>query len=212
MFTHNSARQSDYPWTIASQPWATENAPSIASPLPAAATPVRSVSRGWEGTPVLVLFSILLCCLAVVAAVQGLDLVLGAGAQRVQVCNRFDSTSATAHCAMGDSFIIVRDGATSASLRISVPRDSARPRVPVTIEVSETNGTGLMVADGSSHRVLQPDGMGVAVLPLQDVFAAARIPLPAPSAGSPNWERVTYTVQVRARTTILGDAVFHAAL
>jgi hypothetical protein len=161
---------------------------------------------------VLALLSVLLCGIAVVAAVQGLDLVLGAGAQRVRVCNRFDSVPATARCTVSDPFIVVRDGTTGAALQIAVPDDASRPRVPVTIDVSETNGAGLVLATGRTRRVLQPDGAGVAVLPLQGVFAASRIPLPSTSAGISNWERATYAVQVRDRTTILGETVFHAAL
>jgi hypothetical protein len=148
----------------------------------------------------------------VVTAVQRLDRVLGAGAQRVQVCNRLNASPAAARCTVSDPFIVLRDGITSASLQINVPDDASRPRVPVTIEVSETNGAGLVVATGRIRRVVQPDSVGVAVLPLQGVFASARIPLPAPSAGSPNWEQATYAVQVRDRTTLLGETMFHAAL
>jgi hypothetical protein len=212
MSAQYSAQQSDHPWTLSSQPWAIENAPSITYPLPAPATPMRSVSQNWGGAPVLVLCSILLCCLAVAGVVQGLDLVLGAGPQHVRVCNGFDASAVTAGCTASDPFVIVRDGATSASLQINVPADAARSPVPVTISVSETNGAGLVVATGSSRRVLQPNGAGVAMLPLQSVFAASHIPLPAPSAGNPNWERSTYVVQVRDHTTILGETMFHAAL
>jgi hypothetical protein len=190
VFTHNPARQPDRPWTLAAPPWAPE----------------------WDGATVLALLSVLLCGIALVAAVQGLDRVLGAGAERVRVCNRFDAFPATARCSVSDPFIVVRDGTTSASLQIAVPDDASHPRVPVTIDVSETNGAGLVIATGRIRRVLQPDGAGVAVLPLQGVFAACRIPLPATSAGNPNWERATYVVLVRDRTTILGETVFHAAL
>jgi hypothetical protein len=191
---------------------APESTPGIWCPPAAGATPVRAVSGGWDTATVLALLSVLLCGIAVVAAVQGLDRVLGAGAQRVRVCNRFDSFPATGRCTMSDPFIVVRDGTTSASLQIAVPDDASRPRVPVTIDVSETNGTGVVLTTGSIRRVLQPDGAGVAVLPLQGVFAACRIPLPATPVGSPNWERATYAVQVRDRTTILGETVLHIAL
>jgi hypothetical protein len=161
---------------------------------------------------VLKLLSVLLCGIAVVAAVQRLDLALGAGAQRVQVCNRFDASPPTARCTGSDPFIIVRDGTTSASLQIAVAGHASRPGVPVTIDVSETNGRGLVVATGRIRQVLQPDGAGVAVLPLQGVFAACGIPLSAGAAGSPNWEQTTYAVEVRDRTTILGETMFHDAL
>jgi hypothetical protein len=212
MFTHNHARQPDQPWTRAAPPWVPESAPGICRRRAADATPVRAVAGGWDTAAALALLSVLLCGIAVVAAVHGLDQVLGAGAQRVRVCNRFDPVPATARCTVSDPFIVVHDGATSAALQIAVPDAASRPRVPVTIDVSETNGAGLVLATGRIRRVLQPDSAGVAVLPLQGVFAASRILLPATPAGSPDWERATYAVQVRDRTTILGETVFHATL
>jgi hypothetical protein len=214
MLSHDSTRRPDRPWTLPAQSWVPGSAPSPSNCCPpaAAATPAWTVSRGRDRVTVRVLLSVLLCGIAVVAAVQWRDLVLGAGGQRIQVCNRYDYSPDMARCTVSDPFIVVHHGTTSAYLQIALSGHAPRSGVPVTIDVSESNGAGLVTATASSRRMLHPDGAGVAVLPLQGVFAACRIPLPAASAGSPNWERAAYAVVVRDRTTILGEILVHAAL
>jgi len=212
MLIQDGPRHPDRPWTLSAQPWAPESAPSTCCPPAAAVTPARALSGGWNLATVLALLGVLLCGIAVVAMVQGLDLVLGAAAQRVRICNRFDYSAATARCTASDPFIVVHHGTTSASLQIDVSGDPSRSGVPVTIGVTENNGAGLVIATCVTRRLLHPDGAGVAVLSLQGVFVACHIPLPAPPMGSPGWERATYAVQVRDSTTILGSRRFHVAL
>jgi hypothetical protein len=170
------------------------------------------VSGGWDIATVLVPLGVFLSGITVVAMVHGLDLLLGAGAQPVQVCNNFDYSAVTARCTAADPFIVVHHSTTSASLQIDVSGKISRAGVPVTIRVTEDNGLGLVIAVGSTRRVLHPGGAGVAVLPLQGVLAACRVPLPAAPVGSPEWERASYDVEVAGTTTSLGETMFHVAL
>ena len=212
MLSHNGTRQPDRSWTLSAQPWAPESASAIGCPPATAAIPARAVFGGWDIAAVLALLGVLLGGIAVVAVVQGLDLVRGAAAQRVKICNPFDAAAVTARCTASDPFIVVHQGTTGASLQIDVTGEASRAGVPVTIRVTEDNGAGLVIASGSTRRVLHPDGVGVAVLPLQGVFAGCRISLPTAPVGSPGWERATYTVAVRDRSTTLGETVLHVAL
>jgi hypothetical protein len=212
MAIHTSTRRSDRPQVVSCQAWALESAPAIGCPPAVAATPARAVTGSWDAATVLALLCVLLCSIAVVAVVQRLDRMLGAGTQRLQVCNHFDYPAATARCTASDPFIVVHHRTTSAALQIDVSGDASRSGVPVTIAVTESNGAGLVTATGTTRKVLHPDGAGVAVLSLQGVFGACHIMLPATPLGSPSWERATYELQVRDRTNILAATIFHIAL
>jgi hypothetical protein len=212
MRTHDDTREPHGPWILAAHPWADVQITATCYAPATATAPARAVSSGWDPATMIALLRVLVCGLIVFAAVQWLEVVLGTGIQRVLVCNSFDSAPATARCTVSDAFVVVHQGATGATLQVTVAGDAPGRRVPVTIDVRESNGAGLVIATGTDRWMLHPDGAGVAVLALQGVFAACRIPLPAAPAGSTNWQQVTYVVAVRERTTILGETAFHVAV